>query len=252
MDSASHYQLLPAEFEKIWGSTQLEPWFPNANKKIGEIWFREPNSPLLIKFLFTTENLSVQVHPNDQQAAEMEPGCCGKTEMWHILKAEPGAKLAMGLKAPMGSAELRAACIDGSVMERLRWVPAVAGETWFIPAGTIHAIGGGITLAEVQQNSDVTYRLYDYGRARELHLEKGLAVSDLESRPEAAGNSVNSPYFHAEVIHYESDMAIGPGLFIVTGPGSLGGNQVHQGQVWRLLEPLVTSGGCGIVVSGGC
>ena len=188
-------RLLPQAFEKVWGSTQLEPWFPNSEKKIGEFWFSEPDSPLLIKFLFTTENLSVQVHPNDEQAADLEPGCRGKTEMWHILKAEPGAKLAMGLATDLTKDQLRSACEDGSVMELLRWVPAIPGETWFIPAGTIHAIGAGITLAEIQQNSDVTYRLYDYGRNRELHLTRGLAVSNLNSRPRASWKSSPLPLF---------------------------------------------------------
>jgi mannose-6-phosphate isomerase len=202
---------------------------------MGEFWFTEPESSILIKFLFTTENLSVQVHPNDAQAAVLEAGSRGKTEMWHILEAEPGAKLAMGLKIAMSRDELRAACVDGSIMEQLRWLPAIPGETWYIPAGTIHAIGAGVTLAEIQQDSDVTYRLYDYGRAREMHLDKGLSVSDVESRPEPAGNTVESPYFHSDILRVDGEQALGPGYLIVTrGSGELAGNPIRQGQVWHL------------------
>jgi mannose-6-phosphate isomerase len=229
------YRLNPTALEKVWGSTQLEPWFPNSVTKTGELWFTEPGCPLLIKFLFTTENLSVQVHPNDQQAAELERGSCGKTEMWHILKAEPDAKLAMGLERPLTQEQLRTACEDGSIMDLLRWVPAIPGETWFIPAGTIHAIGAGITLAEIQQNSDVTYRLFDYGRPRELHLEKGLAVSNVDARPEPAGNQVISQYFCTQIYDFKEIIEIGPGyLVIVDGSGDLAGSPVRPGHVWHL------------------
>lgn len=243
MHSASPYQILPTAFDKVWGSTQLEPWFPNSEKKIGEFWFTEPGSPLLIKFLFTTENLSVQVHPNDYQASELEPGCRGKTEMWHILKAEPDAKLAMGLQSPLPPDQLRAACLDGSIMDHLRWLPAIPGETWFIPAGTIHAIGAGITLAEIQQNSDVTYRLYDYGRPRELHLNKGLSVSDVNARPEPSGHLVECPYFHTVIMDVDCPVSVGPGYLIITaGSGDISGNAVHQGQVWHLpSSTIITS-----------
>jgi mannose-6-phosphate isomerase len=237
------YRLLPQAFEKIWGSTQLAPWFPNALKKMGEFWFTEPGSSLLIKFLFTTENLSVQVHPNDAQAAELEPGSRGKTEMWHILRAEPGAKLAMGLKESMPLDQLRAACVDGSIMDRLRWLPAIAGETWYIPAGTIHAIGAGIAVAEVQQNSDVTYRLYDYGRVREMHLAKALSVSNMNYRPEPVGERVESPYFLSDILHIDQETTVGPGYLIVTGgSGELDRSPIHQGQVWHLTSPHAITG----------
>jgi mannose-6-phosphate isomerase len=236
------YQIPPQAFEKVWGSTVLEPLFPNSERKIGEVWFTEPDCPLLIKFLFTTENLSVQVHPDDHQASHLEPGSPGKTEMWHILRAEPGAQLAMGLRRSLTPEELRTACEDGSIMQHLRWLPAISGETWFIPAGTIHAIGAGITLAEIQQNSDITYRLYDYGRPRELHLEKGLSVSDIESRPEPAGNAVCCDYFHTQILPVEQPQTVGPGYLIVTsGTGDINGQKIHQGQVWHLLAPLFIS-----------
>jgi mannose-6-phosphate isomerase len=229
------YRLVPTAHPKVWGSTQLEPFFPNSTEKIGEFWFAEDQSPLLIKFLFTTENLSVQVHPNDEQANRLEPGSRGKTEMWHIIKAEPGAKLAMGLTQDLTTAQLRSAALDGSIMERLRWVPAVAGETWFIPAGTIHAIGAGITLVEVQQNSNVTYRIFDYGRPRELHLEKSIAVSDVSSRPAPAGDQIHSRYFTTKLMKIKDGETVPAGLLIATeGQGDLGGQPVRAGEVWHI------------------
>jgi mannose-6-phosphate isomerase len=252
MPDTGPYRILPKQLEKVWGSTQLEPWFPNSTKKVGELWFTEPECPLLIKFLFTTEHLSVQVHPNDAQASELEPGCRGKTEMWHILKAEPDAKLAMGLKSDLTPEQLRRACQDGSIMDELRWVPAIPGETWYIPAGTIHAIGAGITLAEIQQNSDVTYRLYDYGRARELHLDKGLAVSNPHSRPEPAGNQVESPYFSTKIASIDRPQTLGPGyLIVISGSGDVSGIPIHQGQVWHLTHPspLLTSSSLHLILT---
>jgi mannose-6-phosphate isomerase len=234
-NSSKPHRLTPTAYEKIWGSTQLEPWFPNSDRKIGEFWFADADSPLLIKFLFTTENLSVQVHPNNEQARRLEPGCRGKTEMWHILKAEPDAKLAMGLMRDLTPEELRQASLDGSIMDLLRWVPAVPGETWFIPAGTIHAIGAGIALTEIQQNSDVTYRLYDYGRARELHLDKGVSVSDVSARPQPAGAKVSCSYFQTEVIPLKGEREIPSGALIVAhGSGTIAGEAFRAGEVWHL------------------
>lgn len=170
--------------EKPWGRTTLWPGFPDPaqdGEPVGEVWFQQPGdtSPdLLIKYLFTSEKLSVQVHPNDEQArARGLPR--GKDECWVILAAEPDSTIALGPKAPMTAEELRAASLDGSIEDRLDWVPVKAGDFYYSGSGTIHAIGAGITLIEVQQNSDNTYRLYDYGRPRELHLEDGVAVSEL-------------------------------------------------------------------------
>src|SRR6185436_4562803 len=105
----------------------------------------------------------------------------GKTEMWHIRSADPGAQIALGFKQPIGPEELRAAALSGEIESLLRWIPVHSGETYFIPAGTVHAIGAGITLCEIQQNSDITYRLYDYGRPRELHLDRALEATDLSA-----------------------------------------------------------------------
>ena len=169
--------------EKPWGRHRLWPGFadpaPDADP-IGEIWFKAPGDStpdLLIKYLFTSEKLSVQVHPNDEQAhAAGLPR--GKDECWVILDAEPDSTIALGTKYPTDRETLRAAALDGSIEELLDWKPVKAGDFFYSASGTIHAIGAGITLVEVQQNSETTYRLYDYGRPRELHLDQGIAVSD--------------------------------------------------------------------------
>lgn len=165
--------------EKPWGRTELPPMFDAPEgKRVGEVWFTGGGDlPLLAKYIFTSERLSVQVHPNDEQARARGLGQ-GKSECWYILDAEPGATLGLGLKHEVGKDELRSAAQDGSIEQLMDWRPVGAGDFIFVPAGTIHAIGAGISLIEFQQNSDVTYRLYDYGRPRELHLVDGVAVSN--------------------------------------------------------------------------
>ena len=154
---------------------------PPAEARIGEVWFDDGgNLPLLAKYIFTSERLSIQVHPNDQQARERGfPR--GKNECWYILDAEPGATLGLGLKHALSADQLRAAALDGSIEELIDWRPVSAGDFFLVPAGTVHAIGAGIALLEFQQNADVTYRLHDYGRSRELHLDDGIAVANLAS-----------------------------------------------------------------------
>jgi mannose-6-phosphate isomerase len=167
--------------EKPWGRTELPPIFTaQPGTRIGEIWFAsESTLPLLAKYLFTSEKLSVQVHPSDEQArARGLPR--GKAECWYILDAEPGATIGLGLRNPLTREELRRAALNGSIIDAIDWRPIQAGDFFYVPPGTIHAIGKGISLLEIQQNSDVTYRLYDYGRPRELHLDEGIAVSTLE------------------------------------------------------------------------
>ena len=162
--------------EKPWGRRELRAPFrasPPGGEPVGEIWFQAPGDAapdLLIKYLFTSEKLSVQAH------ARGLPGA--KDECWLILAAEPGPTIAPGTKAPVDRAELRAAALDGSIEELLDWKPVKAGDFFYVPSGTVHAIGAGLTLIEVQQNSETTYRLYDYGRPRELHLGDGIAVAD--------------------------------------------------------------------------
>lgn len=165
---------------KPWGCENLPPPFAAPEgERIGEVWF-EPDpacAALLVKYIFTSEALSVQVHPSDAQAVAAGLGPQGKEECWLVIAAEPGAKLGVGLRQPLDAAAMRAAALDGSIEQLLEWHPVAAGDFFYIPAGTIHAIGAGVSLIEVQQNSDVTYRLYDYGRPRELHLDAGMAVA---------------------------------------------------------------------------
>lgn len=169
--------------EKPWGRAKLWPGFEDPSlgaAPIGEIWFEAPTgkaAELLVKYLFTSERLSIQVHPDDA-AARAAGYPRGKEEAWVIVAADPGATIALGTVRPVSRDELRAAALDGSIESLMHWRPVKAGDVIYSSAGTIHAIGAGITLIEVQQNVDLTYRLYDYGRPRELHLDAGIAVSD--------------------------------------------------------------------------
>ncbi|MGQ0559757.1 MAG: class I mannose-6-phosphate isomerase [Sphingosinicella sp.] len=177
--------------EKPWGRTKLPPMFAApADKRIGEVWFMGGTElPLLAKYIFTAERLSIQVHPNDEQA-RARGFDCGKTECWYILEAEPGATLGLGLKRELSADELREAALDGSIEGLLDWQVVTAGDFYLVPAGTIHAIGGGVSLLEFQQNSDLTYRLFDYGRPRELHLDEAVAVANRAKYPEAFAQHV--------------------------------------------------------------
>lgn len=168
---------------KPWGQSVLpEPFRGKRKQKIGEIWFEPPEGitpSLMVKYLFTSEKLSIQVHPNDRQARRAGfPH--GKEECWLILHAEPGAKLGIGLTNEVRPAKLEAAVACGQMENLLDWKPVETGDFFYIPAGTIHAIGPDIVLVEVQQNIDLTYRLYDYGRPRELHLEDAIKVAILK------------------------------------------------------------------------
>ncbi len=166
--------------EKPWGRHDLPAAFGvDPALRIGEVWFDAPDAPLpvLIKWLFTSERLSIQVHPNDHQANERGLPS-GKDECWYVVAAQPDATLGIGTQQALTSAELLAAVQDGSLEQLMDWKPVRSGDCFFIPAGTVHAIGPDVTIVEVQQNADLTYRLYDYGRPRELHLEDGIAVSD--------------------------------------------------------------------------
>lgn len=173
--------LPPRLVARPWGRDCLPaPFFSNPGERIGEIWFEPPAMmpELLVKYIFTSQPLSVQVHPSDAQA----PGQ-GKDECWLVISAEPGAKLGIGFRRSVNVAEIRDAALDGSIVDLLAWHDVKAGDFFQIPAGTVHAIGAGISLIEVQQNSDATYRLYDYDRGRELHLEQALAVADCSTYP---------------------------------------------------------------------
>lgn len=172
--------------EKPWGRHDLWPGFedvPAGGEPVGEIWFQAPRGvgeddpALLIKYLFTSEKLSVQVHPDDAEAQKRGHER-GKSEAWQILAAEPHAAIAIGTHKPMTKQELRDSSLDGSIEDKLDWKAVQRDQFWYSPAGTVHAIGPGLVLVEIQQNVDLTYRLYDYGRPRELHLDDGVAVAD--------------------------------------------------------------------------
>ena len=173
--------LLPTRsVAKPWGKDVLPAPFRSApGERIGEIWFEPPPAldQLLVKYIFTSEALSVQVHPSDAQTLAGGLGRQGKEECWLVIDAEPGAVLGIGFREPIGEAALRAAALDGSIEQLMVWHPVQAGDFFYIPANTVHAIGAGVSLIEVQQNSDITYRLYDYGRPRKLHLDAGMAVA---------------------------------------------------------------------------
>jgi len=240
-------RLAPSLREKVWGRKRLAPWFPDSPVPIGEVWYlAERHLPLLVKLIFTSERLSVQVHPDDG-----EDGPHGKTEMWHILEADPGATIALGFREPVTRERLREAAQTGEIEQLLKWVPVKPGETYFTPAHTVHAIGAGIVLCEIQQNSDVTYRLWDYGRPRELHLEQGLAVADLGVHPGAVDGVVRSKHFVTEQVGLVAGEARTPEarncqLWIcIGGSGTIGGEPYGQGEVWLLPEgqqPEIRSG----------
>lgn len=173
--------LLTRLVEKPWGRDMLPvPFHTPVGQRIGEIWFEPPSElrELLVKYIFTSEKLSVQVHPSDRQLAGH-----GKEECWLIVDAEPGAALGIGFNQQIDAATMRAAALDGTIERLMQWHSVRPGDFFYIPAGTVHAIGAGVSLVEIQQNSDVTYRLFDYGRPRELHLDKGVEVSRGEIYP---------------------------------------------------------------------
>lgn len=234
----------PSFREKIWGATALEPWFSNPTEKTGEVWYHFDGSPILVKFLFTTEKLSVQVHPGDAYAHLNEGGSLGKTEMWHILRADPGAAVALGFKTPVSPQRLRESAVSGEIMELLNWVPVHAGDTFFVPPGTVHALGEGLALVEIQQYSDVTYRLYDYGRDRPLHLEQSMDVAFCGPHPgkSAPGGAViaSCNYFTVEkvswsgVIEYRPDGKRFHLLIVTCGQGTIDGQPYRPGECWLI------------------
>ncbi|MEQ1725720.1 MAG: class I mannose-6-phosphate isomerase [Sphingopyxis sp.] len=194
--------------EKPWGRTDIPLSFGDfGGRRIGEIWFEDPDgdlAPLMVKWLFTSERLSIQVHPDDD-AARAVGFARGKEECWLVLDAQGGAELGVGLKAPSSGEALRAAALDGSIVDLIDWRSAKAGDFVYNAAGTIHAIGAGLMVVEVQQNVDCTYRLYDYARPRELHLDAGLAVARMEPHDDprdcriqvdATQRLVSGPHFH--------------------------------------------------------
>ena len=209
------FLMLPIFDERPWGVRDLRPIYTRAvAEPIGESWLTwednrvangplagrsltdlskefqremvgrlscyEDRFPLLVKFLFPGSKLSVQVHPDDEQA-QKNGYPCGKTECWYVLRAQPGAQVALGFKPGVTLEEFRQAIEETRAEDLLNWVDVFAGDMLYVAAGTVHTIGGGMILVETQQTSDVTYRLYDYGRPRELHIKEGLAATKLHT-----------------------------------------------------------------------
>ncbi len=179
---------------KPWGVVDPRPWTqPRSDGTwIGELWYertgadRTPTS-LLLKLLFTSQPLSIQVHPDDAFARSIGlPN--GKTEAWYVVEAAAGAKVALGLSRSCSPQQLRRAIEDGSIAELVVWRSVAAGDVVSVPAGTIHAIGAGLVIAEIQQRSDTTFRLFDYGRQRDLHLDCAVAAANT-----GAGESDSRP-----------------------------------------------------------
>ncbi len=248
MGGVSASKLATRQVEKPWGRAALPAPFHNpGSKKIGEIWFEAetgPALPLMVKYLFTSEKLSIQVHPSDAQARAMGLAS-GKEECWLVLDAEPGACLGIGTLRPLGADELREAALSGEIEALMDWKPVQRGDFYYIPAGTVHAIGAGVSLIEVQQNSDITYRLYDYGRPRELHLDEGMAVAkgaphdpSLRFHVPDRGTIrlVDGPFFMLDRLDGLPDAGIVgdyPGALLVIprdGPVRIGADMVEPGQ----------------------
>lgn len=200
------FLLEPLLVERVWGASSIGSWYaaPKLGKLIGEVWLtaNECNArgygptlgelarlfpdelgaengaefPLLVKVLFPNEKLSVQVHPDDTYARSRLKEPRGKTECWYVLSAESGAQVAVGLRKSLSKPEMHSAIVDGTIESELNMVDVKAGDMIFVPAGTVHALGPGIVVLETQQYSDVTFRLWDYGRPRALHVQRGLEV----------------------------------------------------------------------------
>lgn len=272
------------EFDpRPWGTQDLSPIYPNHRfeQKIGESWLtgdeckiangphrgrtlaqlskqyqrelvgdaaRDPKRfPLLLKFLFPHEKLSVQVHPDDTQALRVgQPW--GKTECWYVAHAEPGAQIALGLKPGVTTAQLEVAIHQNHAEEVLNWIDVYAGDMIYVAAGTVHTLGPGSIIVETQQQSDMTYRLYDYGRPRELHLKDGMAAVKervnsgkvLRTEPEFTSNNrrtplVAAPYFVVEMYEVKDPMHL-----VAQDDSGVGSVQI-----------LVAVEGCGVIEANG-
>lgn len=280
-DVKQPFELLPIFRERVWGRKSLAPFFasPPDKEPIGEVWFTfrdnptslgkplgeilknypevlgaagDPNfpdvCPLLVKLIFTSERLSVQVHPDDTYARQHHD-CLGKTEAWYIMDSQPPGEVAIGFKETITPERFEESVQTGEIEDLLEWRKVKAGDVVFTPAGTVHAIGAGLTVCEIQENSDITYRLYDYGRPRELHLEHGIKVSklqphDCESELVHVGKGRDSllhcDYFRIERLRPEAAIEI-PGvsdyyliLICLKGEGTIAGKPFSPGRAWFL------------------
>jgi mannose-6-phosphate isomerase len=277
--------MLPGFDPRPWGTLDLSPIYPNRQfeEKIGEAWLTGDDCkvangplagqtltqvsekyqrelvgdaardakrfPLLLKFLFPHEKLSVQVHPDDEQARRVgQPW--GKTECWYVAHAKAGAQIALGLKPSVSVAQLEQAIHEKRAEEVLNWLNVYTGDMIYVCGGTVHTLGPGSVIVETQQQSDTTYRLYDYGRPRELHLKEGLAAVKLNGasgkvvRPapaQVAGSNnrraplVAAPYFVVDMFEMKDAQELN--TRDETGKSS--------------AQILVAVEGCGVVESAG-
>lgn len=220
-------QILPTlSVEKVWGREQLPaPFSAPDGQRIGEIWFDPPAGldSLLAKYLFTSEKLSVQVHPP------------GKDECWLVLECDPGASLAVGFRKQYSVDELRQGALDGSIEQMLVWHPVAPGDFVYLPAGTVHAIGAGCTLVELQQNCGITYRFYDYGRPRELHLEEALAHAE---------RGPHDPALRTSAGHATACLVDGPFFRLDRIVGAIDGESARAHPSRCLVLPLAGSVEC--------
>ncbi len=279
----------PAFDPRPWGTLDLSPIYPNHKfeEKIGEAWLTgdagkvangplsgqslaglsvkygrelvgeaaaDPNRfPLLLKFLFPHEKLSVQVHPDDEAARRVGLPC-GKTECWYVAHARPGAQIALGLKPGVTREQFERSIIDKRAEELLNWINVYQGEMIYVTGGTVHTLGPGSIMLETQQQSDTTYRLYDYGRPRELHLKEGLAVikektgsgkvvrpapSNLNGGANRRAPLISAPYFTVDMFELKEPQSFNTSFKTEDGSGK------------RSVQILVAVEGCGIVEAPG-
>lgn len=278
----SPIRLFPSLSQRPWGVQSLRPWVAAeaGAEPIGEAWFTDNRTmtsagvslgeliaanrdivlgpgvagdrcPLLMKLLFTTERLSIQVHPDDAYG-QAHHQSLGKTEAWHVLAATADAEVGLGFVAPMSAAAARDAARSGAIERQIDWRRAKVGDTFFVPAGTVHAIGRGLTIVEVQEHSDITYRLYDYGRPRELHLDHGFTVATLDRYtvdntplPIAPHRTrlVTCEYFTMERVRVSGQVPVVPNgheyllLMALEGTGTFDGEVFGPGAAW--LVPAI-------------
>ena len=290
------YRLTPATKDNLWGGNKLRAYGKNADSEIiAETWelsftqggeakiedgrttveafprdtwgtnaAKFPFFPTLTKFIDAREKLSVQVHPSDEYALKNE-GQYGKTEMWYVVEADEGAGLYMGLERRANPDEFLAAVKDGSVEKLLSFKEVRAGDVFFIPSGTIHAIGAGVVIFEIQQNSTLTYRLYDYmrrdkaGNLRELHVEKAMSVCDLDVYKEAP-RVENSPEIIGKCEYFQTakyklnftnlPLFVDESSFLsvtcVGGEGTIEGEKIAKGDSF-----FIPAGAGDILIAGG-
>jgi len=273
------FRITPRFVERVWGSKDLRPWYDwqSDGEPVGEVWLTgdeclvetgphagqtlsalfarasedllgsgagAPDSPLLLKVIFAKGKLSVQVHPDDKLAQKYgQPR--GKTECWYALAAEPGAQVACGLKAGVTLDKVREGIHEGTLEESLNVLDVAAGNMIFVDAGTVHAIWPGSILLETQQNCDLTYRMYDYGRPRELHIEKSLEATRLTTKAGKVAAHVlsdrsilvDAEYFRVERIAVQGSR---------TGASLLGAGEPAHG-----LAYLFAAAGSGILCGDG-